>query len=443
MHSQKQFLVAVKKGLEDRGGRLTWDRLADLAGIEPRALKTYRMPESSADYRQMPPVVRQAFEALLAQPVRSDERTSAVLMPALAWLVVSQARISVIENQMVLGIDRRRGTRNGLSEEERKVMALVSRHSLANGLPDRGGEIHALLASCTRPLEAWLGIPDIMRAGYGPTVLIDPESLIPTPEAEELAAQFSTISARIEEELFDKLREALDRFPAESADRYYTAIREFIIRNPVASVDKLFEYGKVIPSVLWMAVQHDYYEPIPQALATNGNVTLCAHCGSLMKPDSGGRLRCYSASCAAVHPATPGPVVPAADQRRVSRGIHQYWVVPGIDEIRLYDKLVSAGMDVGLYPHRDRVDLAVGSVGIDLKSYASPEILGARFRKGLGGLSFYEEKWVVIPEWRLAASPDYLERLIGAMGDVAGRVRCLSQEDAARALLKNARRRTP
>ena len=92
-------------------------------------------------------------------------------MPALAWLVSSQARISVIDRQMISGLDRRRGSRNGLTEEERKVMAMVSRYCLSHGLKDFGGEIHDLLHFCTQPLETWLKIPEILDAGYGSTIL--------------------------------------------------------------------------------------------------------------------------------------------------------------------------------------------------------------------------------------------------------------------------------
>lgn len=45
--------------------KLTWSQTAELCEIEPWALKTYRMPESSPDYRTMPKAVRRQIEALL------------------------------------------------------------------------------------------------------------------------------------------------------------------------------------------------------------------------------------------------------------------------------------------------------------------------------------------------------------------------------------------
>lgn len=437
MNEQKDFLVSLKKALEARNGKLTWDKVAALAGIEPRTLKTYRMPADSANYRQMPPVTRRLLESLLTQPVKTQQHAR-TLVPALAALVLSQARVSLIDGQMISGLNRRRAGRNGLTDEERKIMAMVSRHCLIHGLPDYGGEIHVLLHQCTQPFESWLPIPDILDAGYGKTALIHADDGIPTPEAEEIGAGFFSLASHIEEEMFAKLREALDKCSTAAAADYYTTIREFIVRNPVVSSDRLFAAGKLVPSTIWMAVQHDYYEPVPKALASDGGITLCAHCGSMMKPAGRAGLRCQARACAAARPAQAGVTLPIDDCRRVTRGIRQYWVEPGIDEVRLFDQLKDAGLDPQLYPQRDRVDIAVGTIGMDLKTYASPEILGARFRRSVGGLTHYEHKWIVIPDWLIAATPNYIERLKGAMGDTAARVSCLSLSNAVVAAKKHA-----
>ena len=62
------------------------------------------------------------------------------------------------------------------------------------------------------------------------------------------------------------------------------------------------------------------------------------------------------------------------DVLRVTRGIQQYWVEPGFDELRFYDALLNHEIEAELYPSMDRVDIAVGSIGIDLKCYSSPEL---------------------------------------------------------------------
>ncbi|OLP04493.1 hypothetical protein [Rhodoferax antarcticus] len=60
---QKDYLQATKTAL----GANTWDELAEMAGVAPRALKTYRMPEGSGDYRTMPRPMQKVFEMLLAE----------------------------------------------------------------------------------------------------------------------------------------------------------------------------------------------------------------------------------------------------------------------------------------------------------------------------------------------------------------------------------------
>lgn len=47
--SQQEYLRALKARLN-----VTWDELASRAGITARAMKTYRMPASSNDFREMP-----------------------------------------------------------------------------------------------------------------------------------------------------------------------------------------------------------------------------------------------------------------------------------------------------------------------------------------------------------------------------------------------------
>ena len=59
--SQQDYLRAAKAALN-----VEWDKLADLAGIKPRALKTYRMPDSSQDHRALPDLARRAIDGLLA-----------------------------------------------------------------------------------------------------------------------------------------------------------------------------------------------------------------------------------------------------------------------------------------------------------------------------------------------------------------------------------------
>lgn len=60
MLNQQDFLKAAKVQLG-----ITWDEFAAASNISPRALKTYRMPDSSKDFRPLPKLARTAVEQLL------------------------------------------------------------------------------------------------------------------------------------------------------------------------------------------------------------------------------------------------------------------------------------------------------------------------------------------------------------------------------------------
>ncbi|MCU6501951.1 hypothetical protein LPN04_29585 [Rugamonas sp. A1-17] len=57
-----QTQQAVLQAAKDELG-VTWDELAELSDIAPRALKTYRMPPESKDHRTMPKLAFNAIDA--------------------------------------------------------------------------------------------------------------------------------------------------------------------------------------------------------------------------------------------------------------------------------------------------------------------------------------------------------------------------------------------
>lgn len=66
---QQEFLKAAKAELS-----VEWDVLADMAGIKPRALKTYRMPNDSSNFRAMPDLAKAAIERLLQDHRKRQKR---------------------------------------------------------------------------------------------------------------------------------------------------------------------------------------------------------------------------------------------------------------------------------------------------------------------------------------------------------------------------------
>jgi hypothetical protein len=67
--SQQAFLQAAKVAVG-----MTWDAFAVAAGIEPRALKNYRMPADSQNYRGMPKLARLAIERLVAEESKRNRK---------------------------------------------------------------------------------------------------------------------------------------------------------------------------------------------------------------------------------------------------------------------------------------------------------------------------------------------------------------------------------
>lgn len=371
-----------------------------------------------------------------ANPAEASDTTVAsrrlsLVVPALAALVMRQARVSLIEQRMIAGVDKKYGNPIGLTPEDRNAMALISRACLSLGLPDHGSEIHDLLVNCARPLGAWLPLKEIEEAGLLQTRLINDDYGSPTPEAEELAKGFSTLTAGVEEQLFSKFREELQRHPKTSANQYYTAIREFVVRHPLADGEEIKRFGSELPSMLWLLLQQHFYERVPYSWSINGQVSQCTYCGNAMRETVVG-MSCRTIACSESNPPRTTISRPVDELFRVNRGIQQYWVEPGIDEIQLYDALVSRQVKPELYPFMDRVDIAVADIGIDLKAYSSPELLGGKIRNNKGGLTFYEQKWLVVPDWLVANTPQYLDRLRSALEEAASAVRCLSSSEALR-----------
>ncbi|KAH2820373.1 hypothetical protein KXV85_003283, partial [Aspergillus fumigatus] len=102
----------------------------------------------------------------------------------------------------------------------------------------------------------------------------------------------------------------------------------------------------------------------------------------------------------------------AAGWRVFKDDILAYWVGPGLAEIRLYDDLRRGGVDVQLYPRDDAADVGrAHELGIDVKSYACPRLLGDTLSERLGGLTTFDERYVAIPDAIVNRRPGYLEDL--------------------------------
>lgn len=143
-----------------------------------------------------------------------------------------------------------------------------------------------------------------------------------------------------------------------------------------------------------------------------GSFAICANCGGLLYPHRDANRfpdgRCKIGPCREEVPSSAaGQIVDdAADD------ILAYLVGPGLAEIRLYDELRRGGVDVQLYPRDDAADIGrTSELGIDVKSYACPRLLGDTLSERLGGLTTFDERCVAIPDAIVNRRPGYLEDL--------------------------------
>jgi hypothetical protein len=446
---QKSFLASAKRALSGGGERLTWDQFAARVGVEPRALKTYRMPATSSDFRTMPKLLVEKIESLVRDASAAGAATAAareldvaewtrasdpmtLLAVSLAALVTRQARQVFMGGgaSMVSGVDRLWAGVSGLGDEDRRAMSLVSRARLSLGLSDVGAEIHELLAQCSKPFGKWLPIPAIKDAGLSSVCLIDPEDRMPTLEAEELASGFSGLTGSLEEQVFAAFQDSLSKQSQKDADEYYTQVRTFVVRNPVVTRKHLLKFLGTLPSAIWVCVDQQFYEPLPSGLVVGEMATLCGHCSNVMAR-AAGALRCTTAACYAEHGPTPGRTLPAAELFRLNKSLRKYWFEPGVDEVRLAERLEALGHTVRMYPNRDTVDLDLGegsANGFDLKAYGSPELLGERLRRRPGGLRNYRKPLLVVPDWLARRVPNYIERVSACLE--GSLIRALTLTDA-------------
>jgi hypothetical protein len=154
------------------------------------------------------------------------------------------------------------------------------------------------------------------------------------------------------------------------------------------------------------------------ALRRDGSFNICGNCGSLLYPYRDrvgfpdGRCRISPCLEEVPSPRASRVVEDATGWRIFKDDILAYWVGPGLAEIRLYDELRCAGVEVELYPRDDAADVGRShELGIDVKSYACPRLLGETLSDRLGGLATFDKRYVAIPDAIVNRRPQYLEDL--------------------------------
>lgn len=304
----------------------------------------------------------------------------------------------------------------GMPPIARRALARLSRACVLEGVEDLGSSIHLVMGLAAVPMSLW-GVPSFAGSfRYGDVELADGMLGVPTDDCRELARAGSSEFDAAEDLHHEHLRAAVNSYPSARRNAAYTAIREFVVRNPVVPLEALHRFitdGHVHSA----RAIGGLYRAIPQGAISDGVAKTCGRCGSLLWPVRdpafpGGR--CQVRQCVLEGETVAGSVIDQPSLHRLANAaLLAFWIGPGLDEVRLHDVMLARGRRSVLYPMSDAADVGLDglAVGLDVKSYASPLILGARLTRGIGRLAMFGRRVIVVPDYKLRLNPRYIDDL--------------------------------
>ncbi|WGS20181.1 MULTISPECIES: hypothetical protein [unclassified Bradyrhizobium] len=298
-------------------------------------------------------------------------------------------------------------------------MQMLSKICITSSVNDLGDSIHCLSDIARRlPVGDW-GVPALAAPfRFAEVKLLSSEPVAPSEECRALAAKGQTDDA-FEDIHHRQLREIVQRVRTESRLQIYSLLRERIVRKPVYERRELSDFLEDHAIVVADDVLRRWSTGIPLgALLRDGSFKICANCGGLLYPHRDRAAfpdgRCRIGPCLEEVPSSRAgaTIENATGWRAFADDILAYWVGPGLAEIRLHDELRRAGVDVTLYPRDDAADVGRShELGIDVKSYSCPRLLGETLSERLGGLATFDQRYVAIPDAIVNRRPHYLDDL--------------------------------
>jgi hypothetical protein len=293
------------------------------------------------------------------------------------------------------------------------------------------------------PLNRWPAIPSGMLDDNGPLLQYG----LPSPTCEHYGLDLLDIHV-LDLELEDQYFRALFDICKQIGDpKIYSAVREFLVRNPLLS-DPI---EMILADPRWHDLVREplknCYEKLPRSCLYNGQVVLCPHCGWAMMWQHG-EAHCYpEGACTFVQGDLSQSELVASYSpllMRTRAGIQRYVVGVELDLINLYDNLSTLwGVTCELYPRFDAFDLYVKFPNgqcwaIDFKDYHRPRKLA---------LALNQLVFTFRPEWDRAfyifadyrSHPSYLNEFetfwMGQKGVSfmsASKILMLAKEEAVR-----------
>jgi hypothetical protein len=299
----------------------------------------------------------------------------------------------------------------------RRALARLSELSLEAGVEDLGASIHVAMDRACGPFRDW-GLPQFAPPfRHADVALIDRDLGVPTEDCREMAGAGGSEASALEEIHHESLRGALQGYSSKERNHAYSAIREFVVRNPAVDKERLHGFVAEGGHAAAAKVIMSFYRPVPQAALFGGLGRRCGHCGALLWPDRDAAFpegRCRIRQCRLAHPQPAiGDEIPPELWQLATNALLGFWVGPGLDEIRVFDALKRARRNVTLYPQADAADVGVDglAVGIDVKTYASPIVLAARLTRSIGRLELFDRRIIAFPDDKLRLNRRYGDQL--------------------------------
>lgn len=300
-----------------------------------------------------------------------------------------------------------------------QAMSRLSRLCLVDGVDDIADSVHELSDLARRlPIGEW-GVPAFATPfRYAELKLITVEPAVPTEECAAFASK--GVADDIAENIHHQhLREAVAKYRKEKRHDAYSAIRGWIVRNPVYETQALNSFVDSTGLTGADDLIRRWSAHIPEgAKARDGSIRLCRHCGGLLYPHRDRARyphgRCVISQCREEVPTCElGREIEQTNGWRVFLSdILGFWIGPGLAEVKLHAMLREAGHEIELYPRDDLADVGrYPALGIDVKSYSCPFFLGETLTRRLGGLEEFDVAIVAVPDGLAARRPGYLREL--------------------------------
>jgi len=320
----------------------------------------------------------------------------------------------------VFRVDERQAPELAQALAQFRMFCLLTGYRPAPGQPaDPGADALYMSYLATIPLREW-GIQEFTGSfPYADLILVDGDCHVPTRDALAIAIGFSSMDDIEESTDHRHFREVLSNVKQPLRNTLYTDGRQLVVERS-AILRRDLDTFCMERTAIALVMQSFFRAPPRNALFEDG-YRVCAGCGSLLfpSPDTSAwpKGRCRIRECREEHGfAGIGRVIdPESDVRLLKDSLLSFWVGPGLGEIKIHRALTEAGLASVLYPECDAADVGVNGfeIGIDVKSYASPDSLARHFlsRRSIGGLAKFDRRIIAIPDAKVRAVTRYLQRL--------------------------------